>query len=338
MNNNSTAVAATLIIFAQLLIYSLPAKGAGFDLICFTERPAIIAGESISLQAWASTSDGRPITTPIKFEWDVDAGRTESQGASAKWDLSAVKVGPETVRKVTATVKATQPGQSEVSCTVVVFIGKRDTLEPDRGTIQGDLISARHYLLPGGTAAPGFGLYSYLLFSAPPKNGEETARYLKTIEACLFVLEDVDEYLRRHVRPRDLNITYIPLKKVADVGKSNSEWAVNILATYDYATARILLNNVQQNHEQGPYLVSVLQPLANPGTTAYLWENLAGVVPELAWDWVRFFTYLAAQQRNWSEESLQRFGLTLRNLIAVGGKVTPDVLDAVQKAIQFTSK
>jgi hypothetical protein len=38
---------------------------------------------------------------------------------------------------------------------------------------------------------------------------------------------------------------------------------------------------------------------------------------------MKFFSYLAAQQRNWSEDKLQRFGLNLRNLTAVGRKDTP---------------
>ena len=125
----------------------------------------------------------------------------------------------------------------------------------------------------------------------------------------------------------------MPLKKLPDAGKSNTEWADNVLAVYDYTAARILLSKVQQAHQQGPYLLSVLPPLSDAGTSAYLWEDLTGVVPQLAWDRIKVFTYLAAQRRTWSQESLQRFGLTLRNLIAVGGKVTPDVMKGLEKAI-----
>jgi hypothetical protein len=110
-----------------------------------------------------------------------------------------------------------------------------------------------------------------------------------------------------------------------------------VLAVYDYATAQILLRRVQRAHQEGPYLLSVLTPLSEPGP-AHLWENLTGVVPELAWDWIKFFTYLAAQQRSWTDESFQRFGLKLRNLIAVGGKVTPNAMKALQTAIEFKPK
>ena len=79
----------------------------------------------------------------------------------------------------------------------------------------------------------------------------------------------------------------------------------------------------------------MLKPLSESGEPAHLWEDLTGVVPDLAWNWIRFFTYLAAQERSWSEDSLQRFRFKLRNLIAVGGKVMPDVMKGLEKAIQF---
>ena len=295
----------------------------GVDLICLTEQPAIVEGESATVKAWASTLEGEAITTPIKFEWEVNAGHIDAQAAFTRWNLSAVRVEPQAVRKVIATVKATQAGRSELRCTVEIFIGRKEATVPDRGTIRGEeLLSAKRYLLPRELEAPGYGLYSYVLFSAPPKDDEERARYLKTIEACLLVLQDVDEYLGRHVAPSKLNATYIPLQKVPERGNSNAEWAANVLAVYDYTAAQILLSRVQQAHQQGPYLLSLLQPSSGTGNSAHLWEDLTGVVPDQAWNWIRFFTYLAAQQRSWSEDSLQRFRLKLRNLIAVGGKVT----------------
>lgn len=348
MNKQSALFTAGAVTLMALLIHSvaanaadLPAKDAASDveLICLAEQPAIVEGESVTLQAWASTLDGRLIPTPISFEWEVDTGRIEAQAAATRWDLSTVKVEAQAARRrVTATVKVIKPGRSEVRCAVEVFIGRKEATIPDRGSSQGEsLLSARHFLLPGQSEAAGYGLYSYLLFNSPPKDEEEKARYLKTIEASLSVLQDVDDFLSRHVRPKSLNITYIPLKETPRRGKSTAEWAANVLRVYDYATAQILLSKVQQAHQEGPYLLSVLSPLSEP-RPAYLWENLTGVVPELAWDWIKFFTYLAAQQRSWSDESLQRFGLTLRNLIAVGGKVTPSVMQALQTAIEFKPK
>jgi hypothetical protein len=347
--NKQCALFTGAVTLTTLLIHSvavnaadLPNKEAGsnVELICLTEEPAIVEGETVTLQVWASTTDGQPISTPVSFVWEVDAGRIEAQAAVTKWDLSTVEVEPQTGRrKVIAIVKASQPGQSEVRCTVEVLIGKKEVRVPNRGTLgEQSLLSARHFLLPGQVEAPGYGLYSYVLFSAPPKDAEETARYLKTLEASLLVLQDVDDYLNRHVRPKSLNVTYIPLKEEPKRGKSNAEWAANVLGVYDYATAQILLSRVQRAHQDGPYLLSVLTPLSEPGMPAHLWENLTGVVPDLAWNWIKFFTYLAAQQRSWTDESLRLFGLELRNLIAVGGKVTPTTVKALETAIQFKPK
>ena len=335
--------------FAPLFLFLTPADAAGvppenlpqgMELICLTDRPAIVEGDSTTLQAWAIGTDGKPISAPIHFEWEADAGRVETQPDSTRWDLSGVKVeAQDASRKVTATAKAVPPGGSEMHCSVEVFLGRKEAAPPpDRGAVGEELLSARHFLLPGTSEPAGYGLYSYVLFSAPPRDPEETARYLKTIEATLMVLQDVDDYLSRHVRPKSLNLTCIPVNRMPTRGNSTGEWAGNVLANYDYAAAQILLSRVQQAHQQGPYLLSVLAPLSEPGMSAHLWENLAGVVPDLAWNWIKFFSYLAAQQRSWSDESLQRFGLNLRNLIAVGGKVTPVTMDALQTAIQYRSK
>ena len=237
---------------AMLLAHSVAVRAAhDVQLICLTEQPAIVEGESATLRAWVSTIDGRPIAAPVNFSWEVDAGRVEAQAASTRWDLSTVKVKPQMVRKVNAIVTAAQPGRSDLRCTVEVFIGREEATPPDRAT-KGELLSARHYLLPGEVEAPGFGLYSYLLFSAPPRDAEDEARYLKTIEACLLVLQEVDDYLSRHLPPSRLNATYIPLTRIPDRGRSNTEWAENLLAVYDYTAAQILLSKVQQAHQQGP--------------------------------------------------------------------------------------
>ncbi len=135
---------------------------------------AIVEGESVALQAWVSTAEGRPISQPIVFAWEVDAGRVEAQAATTKWDLSSVKVSPEPERRAVATVKVTTTGKGDLTCAVQVFIGQKAAALPDRGTVQAEsLLSGRHYLLPGDLESPGYGLYSYLLFSSPPRTGEE---------------------------------------------------------------------------------------------------------------------------------------------------------------------
>src|SRR5579859_458760 len=74
---------AGVVTLAALLVQLVPvhatdnsskAAAADLELICLTEQPAIVEGESATLRAWASTSDGKPINTSVKFVWEVDAG------------------------------------------------------------------------------------------------------------------------------------------------------------------------------------------------------------------------------------------------------------------------
>jgi hypothetical protein len=171
VNKQSTLLTAGVFTLVALLVYQAPVNAAddpskdaatGVELICLTEQPAIVEGESTTLKAWASTFDGRPITTPIKFEWEVNAGRVEAQAAAARWDLSTEKVSPQLVREVIATVKATQPNRSELRCEVKVFIGKKEATTPDRGTIRGEeLISAKRYLLPKEASNNNLNIYAW---------------------------------------------------------------------------------------------------------------------------------------------------------------------------------
>jgi hypothetical protein len=155
------------------------------------------------------------------------------------------------------------------------------------------------------------------------------------IEAYLLLLQDVDEYLGKHVRPSRLNATYIPLKRRPETGTSNADWAANVLAVYDYTAAEIFLSHLDKSYLKGPYLVSVLKPLSEMNIPLYLFEDFTGVVPALVAEPVRFFKFLAAQERSWSEKSLERFAHKLHNLVAVGGKVAPDALNGLARMIRF---
>src|SRR5262249_16146304 len=153
------------------------------------------------------------------------------------------------------TVKATAPGLREGRCAVEVFIGEREVAgagERDPSDDHRGLISARRYLLFNqGERSRGeetdFGLYSYLLFSEPPRNKEEETRYLKTIES-LLALGEVEEFLERHVESNQLNITYIPVTRLPESGKSYAESAATVLRWYDYRTAEKLLNQLDKTY------------------------------------------------------------------------------------------
>ena len=123
-------------LLAQPLPMGAPAEVSkdaanAMEVICLTEQPAIVEGESATLKAWASTPDGQPIDQPVTFQWQVTEGHITTQAAEARWDLSDVKVEPrEGRKKLIATVRATEPGMGEVRCAVEVFIGKQASSDP----------------------------------------------------------------------------------------------------------------------------------------------------------------------------------------------------------------
>lgn len=329
-----------IVLQGTFVLAQADSQAQAVDLVCLTGRPAIVEGESTSLQAWATTQQGEPLASPTSFSWKVSDGTVQGSGAAVRWNLSGVRLPTgELHKKVTATVRTTSTGLEDTTCSVEVFIGRQVQAEDQRSKdeTRGGLRSARRYLLPNKTEEPGFGLYSYLLFPVPPGDDEEKARYLKTLESCLRMMQGVEEHLARHRRPSELNATHIPVTAVPKHHKDLEQWATSVLDLYDYATAQKLLDRLDNTYRRGPYLVSVVkQSLSNGATPAQLHvlQDFTGKVPELVSQFVDLFTYRAAQQRTWTEESLQSFRLNLRNLVAVAGKVGPGVANTVVTLVQ----
>lgn len=330
-----------ILLHAPIALAQTDSQNKGLDLVCLTDRPAIVEGESISLQAWATTQDGQPPTQAVSVVWHVSEGTIQGAGSEVRWNLSTVNImSGELHKKVKADVKATSVSLGEATCSVEVFIGRYVKEEDLRGKdeTRGGLRSARRYLLPNEKEESGFGLYSYLLFPVPPGSNEEKARYLKTLESCLRMMQGVEEHLARHRRPSELNATHIPVKDVPKYNKDLEKWAANVLDFYDYATAQKLLDKLDKTYRRGPYLISVIkQPLSNGDTSirVHVLQDFTGKVPELVSQFVDFFTYRAAQQRAWTDESLQSLRLNVRNVVAVAGKVGPGVADAVIKFVSL---
>lgn len=314
-------------------------QSKALELVCFTERPAVDEGENTRLQAWATTPDGQEITQPVSFTWHVTDGAVRGDGSEVEWNLSGVPIASDELpKKATATVKAMAPGVGQVTCVVEVSIGKKeqDGSKASGAKIRDGLRSAYRYLLPNESEELGFGLYSYLLFPAPPGSDGEKARYLKTLESCLRVMESVEEHMKQHRETSELNATHIPVKMMPKQSKVLTEGATNVLEVYDYVAAQKLLDKLRGSYQRGPYLISVLQQPLSVRTTpapAYLLHDFTGTVPELVSQLVSFFTYRAAQQRTWSDESLMSFRLSVRNLIAVAAKVAPDIANEIIRLV-----
>jgi hypothetical protein len=212
---------------------------------------------------------------------------------------------------------------------------------PERAT-------GRDYLVGHQAAPEGYGLYSYLLFDAPPTDATRV-RYLRAIAAYLTIapIRSVEETLPRW----QLNITYLlltdpPPPEVAHClrsycGTGDAERTARVvqwvLDHYDYARAHVLLSTLPGSHRGGPYIVSSTKPLTGRETLSgpYLYQNLSAVPPHLVLSWVQEFLTQAAQERFWEERTVQQLALKLLTAIEQLAEGLPDVLAALDKWITW---
>jgi hypothetical protein len=285
---------------------------------CSAERPSVGFGEATGVNAWAMPASGARAT----YAWDVTAGRVDRAAARARWDLADVRPGT-----YVATVRVTAGG-AEGDCVVRVVVrpdaaGRDLTKAPARET-------GFSVLLPDETEVAGYGLYTYLLFGAPPSAAARD-RLLRTLSAFTEVVPDIAS-LARYVPRGELNVAYIPQRTAP--GRTLAVEA--LLEAYDYARARSLLRRLPGNTRDGPYLLSVLQPLG-PGSTggAYLFQDLSRVPPHLVEPWVKEFLTQAAQERFWEPRTGERLALRLRVTVGVLGAGLPEVRKALDTWISW---
>jgi hypothetical protein len=255
--------------------------------------------------------------------WTATAGTIKGQDSEADWDFKGVSPG---VYESTVTVVVNGGSRT---CKLQVVVRER----PMGGT---HATAGRSLLVKGVPEAAGYGLYSYLLFGAPPDDSSRD-RFLGVIDAYLREINEIEKLEQQpFVERTQLNITYLPVDAPASPGIS-AEWA---LAHYDYARARTMLAKLKGTHLSGPYIVSVLKPLgaAENISDHYLFQDLS-MVPAaqkdlLCW-WLREFQRQAAQQRFWEESTGQQLVLKLRTIVAILAIAVPEVRKGIDTTIAW---
>jgi hypothetical protein len=205
--------------------------------------------------------------------------------------------------------------------------------------------TGREFLIGAETERPGYGLYSYLLFGAPPTpaSRERYARAIGAFMSTMLPITSHEEYTPRE----QLNITYLPLTdplpaaiasvrpgSQAELSPDAVEW---ILTHYNYARAAALLRAVPGIHKDGPYIVSYQQPLSGVDRLSgqYLYQDLSTAHPDLVLSWFKAFVVQAAQPDYWNASAIQQWPLALRNAVAIAAVSWPQVQGSLDHLITW---
>jgi len=283
---------------------------------CIPSSPIVRFGEAVGVSAYAVASAGER----LQYRWTQSGGQISGAGPGTSpkitWNF---KDTPSGIYKATVTVSSA--GKKLGECSVQVTV-----VEPERGVGEAPATrtTGRAFLVAGAKEDAGYGLYSYLLFGAPPTDSTR-ARYLKAIQAYLTLMQTIND-LRSYRPANKLNITYIPVKaRPAD--SPTADW---LLANYDYTRARILLDLLSPTYQTGPYFVSALTPLSGLPAMPHdhLFQNLSLAPTEpkdlVTW-WVQAFLNQAAQEQFWQPQTGEMLTLKLRTMISVEAAALPEV-------------
>ena len=271
------------------------------SLVCSPDRPTILPGETVILEAWTNVSNPES----LQYTWNIKEGKLIGSGAKVTWDSTGVTPGT-----YMATVKGTPPRGSEGSCSLKIVVLSPETKALKTGSL----------LQSGNREEPGYGLYSYLLlpaqppFAAAPKLLE---LYLDALKAYVSIADSVQCLERSGIPHSDLNITYMPVMRLPSEGQANPPW---LLENYDFARARAILKlfDIDWEKNSGPFIISVLSPLAGDKFTGnYLFQDLSASYgqSQLTFGWVKAFMNQAAQVRRWDPKNTERVALQLKTVI-----------------------
>jgi hypothetical protein len=222
-------------------------------------------------------------------------------------------------------------------------------------------VTASDFLTSSQTEAEGYGLYSYILFGARPESlsSERWRRYYEAVVAYLDI-PTIGE-VSRYVPPASTNLTFLPVAlaenelpaaglappiqfrfdvlrlathealhkasgKQSYHDSSNGATACMLVGNYDFARAQGLLALLPNSHMEGPYIISVAEPLSRARAlpTQYLYQDLSSVPPELTRLWVKEFMAQAQENEFWKTRSKDQFVLRLRTAIGMMSQQIPD--------------
>src|SRR5262249_3765979 len=127
----------------------------------------------------------------------------------------------------------------------------------------------------------------------------------------------------------------LPIKE-SEMPKKQAVSAQWLLDHYDFARARFLLNNVDKDLREGPYLIAMKKSPTAGAKEGYLKLDLSAVDSTDIPLFVQRYTVLAAQEQNrFSKERLKLFALQLRGMLKMLARGGQMVTQAIEQVIEF---
>jgi hypothetical protein len=285
-------------------------------VVCSPEKPTVFPRETINVRAWAVSKND----ASLEYTWSVTGGRINGLGPEVRWNFDGVEAG-----SYAAKVGVRSDRDEETECYLTVIVRKR-TEERGRET-------GWYFLVSGEKEVDGYGLYSYLLFGSRPDQASRE-RYLKAIEAYLWLIPDILSLEKEGIPRRELNVAYLPIIKGPPKHGLSAEW---VLENYNYALARIILRKLEGDYRDGPYILSFLSPPQGSANSLrpFLYQDLSRVPPHIVSSWVKEFLNQAAQQRFWEERKMAKLVLNIRTTVGILALGLPEVQNAIKTWISL---
>ena len=182
-------------------------------------------------------------------------------------------------------------------------------------------ITVRDFLIADAAETDGFGLYSYLLFTAPPSPATQ-AKYRALLKAFLQKISS-SEKVEKYVARKFLNITYIPVSEKpggefdSQPVEAQIDW---LLAHYNWARSTVILANIPAATSSVPFISSVQNPaFLGDNPPYFIFQDFAQAPPHLCGLWLDKFIRQAANEEFWEKDRLLNFVVNLRTAVAVLG-------------------
>jgi hypothetical protein len=317
------------------------------QILCLPSSPSAQAGSSVTLSVLYRPPDGAKAV----FKWSVSTGAIRDEKGVTVWDLKQARPG-----LANADVDAAVNGVKAASCSVELRV-EGETPEsrttpspappppppparpaapptaaarPPNGG--GVALSGRGFLAPRQVEPDGYGLYSYVLVSAPPAPADRD-RYVAIFDAVERLLRPVSD-LAQSFKPAQLNATWLPVKSLPS-SDADGRWLVD---NYDYTAATVDLARANIHGDTpGIYIVSMRTPLSRGNAAPpFLVQNLSHVPATLASTWVTLFINQAAQERFWNTNTMDQLLAKMRLAISLTAEGVPEVKSAVATLISVS--